>query len=174
MAGYLKHRRRWLRRIAYLAAVLAIGLLLLFAASFRWSFRYFSNAVVVGVIQGRAQVIRDALGIGLVSEDPRRGLQVYPLDSEDMLFANVRDAFIGLPREFQLGWHMIPLGVPTMATGLLAAAFFFLARLRVPPGHCRGCGYNLTGIESGRCPECGTGIEISVTPTETSPLSPIK
>ena len=23
------------------------------------------------------------------------------------------------------------------------------------PGHCR-CGYNLTGLTSGRCPECGT------------------
>ena len=24
-----------------------------------------------------------------------------------------------------------------------------------PPGHCRHCGYNLTGNVSGRCPECG-------------------
>jgi hypothetical protein len=141
--------------LAYLPTALAIGLLLLFSASFRWSFRYFSNPVVVGVIQGRAQVIHDVLGIGLVSEDPRRGLQVYPLDSEDMFFADVRDAFFGFPREYQFGWHIIPLGTPTMAAGLLAAVLFFLARVRVPPGHCRGCGYNLTGIESGRCPECG-------------------
>jgi len=27
---------------------------------------------------------------------------------------------------------------------------------RLPPGHCRKCGYNLTGNVSGRCPECGT------------------
>ena len=26
-----------------------------------------------------------------------------------------------------------------------------------PPGHCRSCGYNLTGNVSGRCPECGKG-----------------
>jgi len=26
---------------------------------------------------------------------------------------------------------------------------------RVPRGHCPGCRYNLDGIESGRCPECG-------------------
>ena len=25
-----------------------------------------------------------------------------------------------------------------------------------PPGHCRRCGYDLTGNVSGRCPECGT------------------
>lgn len=158
MAGYLQHRRRWLRRAAYLAAGLAISLVLLFAASFRWSIRYFSNAVVVGVVQGRAQVIRDVFGIGLVSEDPRRGLQVFPLDSEDMFFADIRDAFYGLPREYLLGWHIIPLGIPTMATGLLAVVFLYLARTRVPPGHCRGCGYNLTGIDSGRCPECGTAL----------------
>jgi hypothetical protein len=29
---------------------------------------------------------------------------------------------------------------------------------RIPPGHCRTCGYNLTGNVSGRCPECGTAI----------------
>jgi hypothetical protein len=26
------------------------------------------------------------------------------------------------------------------------------------PGNCRHCGYNLTGNESGRCPECGTPV----------------
>ena len=27
-----------------------------------------------------------------------------------------------------------------------------------PPGHCQSCGYNLTGLLSGRCPECGSAI----------------
>lgn len=27
-------------------------------------------------------------------------------------------------------------------------------------GHCRKCGYNLTGNVSGRCPECGTEVEV--------------
>ncbi len=31
-------------------------------------------------------------------------------------------------------------------------------RHRIPPGHCRKCGYNLTGNVSGRCPECGATI----------------
>ncbi len=28
-----------------------------------------------------------------------------------------------------------------------------------PPGHCSRCGYDMTGNESGVCPECGTKIE---------------
>ena len=32
-------------------------------------------------------------------------------------------------------------------------------RVRPPePGHCRECGYDLTGNESGTCPECGNRI----------------
>ena len=27
---------------------------------------------------------------------------------------------------------------------------------KCPPGHCKKCGYDLTGNTSGRCPECGT------------------
>lgn len=27
-----------------------------------------------------------------------------------------------------------------------------------PAGHCRSCGYNLTGNVSGRCPECGCAV----------------
>jgi hypothetical protein len=32
----------------------------------------------------------------------------------------------------------------------------YVDRRRIPPGHCRHCGYNLTGNISGVCPECGT------------------
>ncbi len=31
-------------------------------------------------------------------------------------------------------------------------------RRRVPPGHCRRCGYDLTGNKSGVCPECGAAV----------------
>jgi len=34
-------------------------------------------------------------------------------------------------------------------------------RRKIVPGHCKVCGYNLTGNVSGRCPECGTVIQQS-------------
>ena len=30
---------------------------------------------------------------------------------------------------------------------------------KFPRGHCRRCGYNLTGLTEARCPECGTEFE---------------
>ena len=31
---------------------------------------------------------------------------------------------------------------------------------KFPRGHCRRCGYNLTGLTEARCPECGTGVDM--------------
>lgn len=36
------------------------------------------------------------------------------------------------------------------------AKTFWMAR--IPKGSCQGCGYDLTGNVSGRCPECGREI----------------
>ncbi len=30
---------------------------------------------------------------------------------------------------------------------------------KFPRGHCRRCGYNLTGLTEARCPECGAGFD---------------
>ncbi len=35
---------------------------------------------------------------------------------------------------------------------------------RIPLGHCPHCGYNLTGNESGKCPECSTPVPKQETP----------
>jgi hypothetical protein len=48
---------------------------------------------------------------------------------------------------------LVPLATTT-------AVLWWLDRRRIPPGHCRHCGYNLTGNTSGRCPECGTACDI--------------
>ncbi len=52
----------------------------------------------------------------------------------------------------------IPLWIPFLVT-LIPTAFLWYRDRRHPPGHCQKCGYNLTGNESGRCPECGQPVE---------------
>jgi hypothetical protein len=42
---------------------------------------------------------------------------------------------------------------------------------RTPPGHCKICGYNLTGNLSGICPECGVSTGGKGTPLPPSPPS---
>jgi hypothetical protein len=56
--------------------------------------------------------------------------------------------------EFSVTIRM-PLWLFTLAAGAPTGILFWRDR-RPPPGHCRNCGYNLTGNVSGRCPECGT------------------
>jgi hypothetical protein len=41
---------------------------------------------------------------------------------------------------------------------LLPTAFLWYRDRRIPPGHCRKCGYDLTGNVSGTCPECGEKV----------------
>jgi hypothetical protein len=52
----------------------------------------------------------------------------------------------------------VQLWLPLVCAGVLTAVLWWLDRRRIPPGHCRKCGYDLTGNVSGRCPECGTEV----------------
>jgi hypothetical protein len=65
--------------------------------------------------------------------------------------------------------HFIAMNIPgglLLAAGTLASLYPLLLILRGPirrwerrrRGLCINCGYNLTGNESGVCPECGTGV----------------
>ena len=53
----------------------------------------------------------------------------------------------------------IPLWIPIVALLSVAALLVYRDRTRRQPGHCRQCGYNLTGNTTGRCPECGTVVQ---------------
>lgn len=50
----------------------------------------------------------------------------------------------------------VPLSVISGAFFVPWLVLFVTTRKRIPPGHCKRCGYNLTGNTSGTCPECGT------------------
>ena len=59
------------------------------------------------------------------------------------------------------GWNMlaIPLWLPFGLAFVPATILVIRYRRRTVEGHCQKCDYDLTGNESGRCPECGTKIE---------------
>lgn len=49
--------------------------------------------------------------------------------------------------------------IPHWLTNLIAWSLFVIlwrTRRKYSKGHCQRCGYDLTGNESGRCPECNT------------------
>ena len=57
----------------------------------------------------------------------------------------------------------LPLWIPLLLIGAPTVILWRNDR-RYPPGHCRKCGYNLTGNVSGICPECGTPIQANADP----------
>lgn len=62
----------------------------------------------------------------------------------------------------------IPLWMPP-APVLLVLGLVVLIRRRVPPGHCRGCRYDLRGTTGPVCPECGRAREAPVKEAGTVP-----
>ena len=56
-------------------------------------------------------------------------------------------------------WIVSPRWVPFLAAVCVTALVFWLERRARPKkGHCPACGYNLTGLQSGICAECGEKI----------------
>ena len=57
------------------------------------------------------------------------------------------------------GGVWVGFGLPLIFASAVTAYLFWRDSRRIPPGHCRKCGYDLTGNESGICPECGEPVE---------------
>ena len=57
-----------------------------------------------------------------------------------------------------LWFTQVPLWIPTLAFAVfptIALVSAVARRRRLPPNHCKDCGYDLTGNVSGVCSECG-------------------
>ena len=54
-------------------------------------------------------------------------------------------------------WVDVPLYAVFLAVALPTLLVWRFVP-KFPRGHCRRCGYNLTGLTEARCPECGMGF----------------
>jgi hypothetical protein len=62
-------------------------------------------------------------------------------------FARVGDSF---------GWDIVfPLWIPIAILAACGAFLWWRDRPRFPAGRCARCGYDLSGVATGPCPECG-------------------
>lgn len=59
-----------------------------------------------------------------------------------------------VPFGHRAGMVAFPAWAP-LVIGTAACVALRVCRPRLPPGHCKRCGYNLSGAVSDRCPECG-------------------
>jgi hypothetical protein len=59
------------------------------------------------------------------------------------------------------GLVILPLWLPLVVATVLTVTLWWRDRRRIPAGHCRKCGYNLTGHVSGVCPVCGVPVAAS-------------
>ncbi len=55
----------------------------------------------------------------------------------------------------QPGWFLILPLWPLVVAIAIPTAWFWRRDRRHPPGHCKRCGYDLTGNVTGVCSECG-------------------
>ena len=53
---------------------------------------------------------------------------------------------------------LLPLWIPPLAVAIPTILVWRFVP-KFPRGHCRRCGYNLTGLTEARCPECGQPFE---------------
>ena len=147
--SHLRCMLKWTCAIA--CALLAV----VFAISIRWFIRYTPQSNQFSAYLHDGGVLVSTVGLAGYF-----GTGLYIEDRETHDFPS--DLTTGFPRREQdgpLDFYIIPLWLPLVVLLALTATLFYLDRRRVPPGHCRNCGYNLTGNVSGICPECGTKVK---------------
>ncbi|MCB9856681.1 MAG: hypothetical protein H6818_13445 [Phycisphaerales bacterium] len=80
-------------------------------------------------------------------------------------FASPRGRFWSAPG-VSIAWPMFAVAIPHWLHIAAALAWPLWPRRRnIAAGkHCLGCGYNLNGNESGKCPECGVAMKNTTQP----------
>ena len=138
-----------------MALTASLLLVALWAVSQRRGLAYRASTWSVGAGDGCIRLIWNAQ-VPLYAQ----GWTVWQTEG---LLGFVRPSVSTAPSPFSFKMLLVPLWVPIAFFVILALWVRFGQRtydLRHPLGHCQGCGYDLTGIPTSVCPECG---EVNVT-----------
>lgn len=63
------------------------------------------------------------------------------------------------PTVYTIDVLYIPLVPWLVLIGATTGVFWWLSRRYIAPGHCRRCAYDLRGLTTDRCPECGGPVQ---------------
>lgn len=161
-----KVSKRTLRVLATLSLVAAAGLFMALFVSFArpsadaWRSRGFV------LLDGSVGYLRadDKIGVAVL-----RGMPVIRLGRGAIITLRASNGWIPsvesgaimsgalngptTTRNVHLFW--LPLWIPLLLAGALAAFCFWRSRRAFRPGECPACGYDLSHLPGGRCPECG-------------------
>ena len=132
----------------WLSATACLVLLVVGVVSLRFAFGYFGvrRSIVFG--EGAAYItVRPPVG------NPGNGWYFSRIPFGFVKWFDHRVGFMGLQQ------YWIPLWMPLMFPLFVCVVIWWRNR-RYPSDHCLKCGYNLTGNQSGICPECGTNAGI--------------
>ena len=145
---------RALRVLKWAALAVCVSILSLSAASCVRGIGYVHPSFDVYIMGGELAVESPSW---LRSCGKPAGLQTFEIMLVELTEGGVMRDYFSLPHAGP-GWVRVPLGLPFCIVLVASAALWWLDRRRIPAGHCRKCGYNLTGNGSGRCPECGEAV----------------
>ncbi|MCC5822336.1 MAG: hypothetical protein LAT64_06345 [Phycisphaerales bacterium] len=91
------------------------------------------------------------------TREPQSGNLEYPQSGVTRVFGvpfAYKPVFPGILLAWVVGYGLLR-GLLAAATWCWRAITRCIARHRPQPGHCQNCSYDLTGIDSSVCPECG-------------------
>ncbi len=79
------------------------------------------------------------------------------------------EEYVGGTPTFQLdqardSWVYVPYWMIMVLAAIPTIVCHWRSRRSYPAGHCQHCGYNLTGLPSNRCPECGEKYALPLPP----------
>ena len=158
-----KHRpNRFARFVFRMGVTVCVLIATLSAVSIRWQFGVTVSGVVVSIAGAGVLVYPATQGTPAAFLEPNIGNFVPWILTYVSPGGSVPAGI--MPR----GWTLrgYPLWMPFV--GALIPAVIAWKRLRRPlPGHCRKCGYDLTGNTSGTCPECGRKTDAQPIRTNT-------